>query len=215
MLTVAGLAVCLVMFLVRARRDHAGDKAKCVAWTVAAMLSAAAMLDRSGLFIPSIVLAFGLTWGLAAEAAGRSSRPRPGITVLVAIGTIMAMIGVARSGGLIIWSAEAICPEQAVDKLLHAVFGLILSMAMAWLFGSRNLRRGLAAIVLACLVGGAGEIIQYLTVTDRGVEWADWGAHAAGSVAATILYLLCIGARQCESADATGHQPPVRDPYAV
>ena len=215
MLTVAGFAVCLVMFLVRARRDHAGDKAKCVAWTVAAMLSAAAMLDRGGLFIPSVVLAFGLTWGLAAEAAGRSSRPRPGVTVLVAIGAIMALIGVTRSGGLIIWSVEAIWPEQGVDKLLHAIFGLILSMTMAWLLGSRNIRRGLAAIVLACLVGIVGEMIQYMTVTDRKFEWADWGAHTAGCIAAMIPYLLCIGARQCESIDATGQGPPTRDPYAA
>ncbi len=215
MLTVAGFAVCLVMFLVRARRDHAGDKAKCVAWTVAALLSAAAMLDRGGLFIPSIVLAFGLTWGLAAEAAGRSSRPRPGVTVLVAIGAIMVLIGVARSGGLIIWSMEAIWPQQDVDKLLHAIFGLILSMTSAWLLGSRNLRRGLAAIVLACLVGIAGEVIQYITVTGRHFEWSDWGAHAAGCIAATIPYLLCIGARQCESTDATGRDRPIRDPYAA
>jgi len=215
MLTVAGFAVCLVMFLVRARRDHAGDKAKCVAWTVAAMLSAAAMLDRGGLFIPSIVLAFGLTWGLAAEAAGQSSRPRPGITVLVAISAIMTMIGVARSAGLIVWSMEAIWPEQGVDKLLHAIFGLILAMTSAWLFGSRNLRLGLAAIALACLVGIAGEVMQYITVTGRRFEWADWGAHAAGCIAAMIPYLLCIGARQCESTDATGHHPPVRDPYDV
>ena len=214
-LTVAGFAVCLVVFLVRARRDHAGDKARCVAWTVAAMLSAAAMLDRGGLFIPSIVLAFGLTWGLAAEAAGRSSRPRPGITVLVAIGAIMVLIGVAKSGGLIIWSIGAIWPEQGVDKLLHAIFGLILAMTSAWLFGSRNLRRGLVAIVAAGLVGIAGEMIQYMAKTGRKFEWADWGAHAAGCIAATIPYLLCIGARQCESADATGHQPPIRDPYTV
>ncbi len=213
-LTVAGLAVCLLIFLARARRDHSGDKAKCVAWTVAAMLCAAAMLDRGGLFIPAVTLAFGLTWGLAAEAAGRSATPRPGVTILVLLGGTMVLIGVAKSGGLLMWSAQAVWGGPGADKLLHVVFGAILSMTMAWLIGSRSVRLGLAAIGLACLLGGVGEVVQYMTVTGRSVEWSDWGAHAAGSIAAAAPYLLCIGARQCESTDATGHDLPIRDPYS-
>jgi hypothetical protein len=213
MLTAAGLAGCLVMLMIRARRDHSGDKAQCVAWTVASLLCAGALLNRGGLFVPAVVLAFGLTWGLAAEAAGRSSRPRPGITVLVVLVAIMVLMGVARSNGLLIWAANSLCPKAGGDKLLHAVFGMLLSMTLAWLMGARSLRRGLTGIGLACLVGGAGELVQYLTTTGRSVEWTDWGAHAAGSIAALGPYLLCLGARQCESPDATGHTPQVRDPY--
>ena len=213
MLTLAGLTGCLVMFLVRARRDHAGDKARCVAWTVASLLCAGALLSVGGLFMPAVVLAVGLTWGLAAEAAGRSSRPRPAVTVLVILMAVMVLMGVAKSNGLIVWAANSLWPGNGGDKLLHAVFGMMLSMTLAWMMGSRQLRWGLAAIVLAVLAGGLGEIVQYLTTTGRSVEWSDWGAHAAGSIAAVVPYLLCVGARQCESRDASGHNRRASDPY--
>jgi len=213
MLTVAGLGGCLVMFLVRARRDHAGDQAQCVAWTVASLLSAGALLSEGGLFIPAVTLAVGLTWGLAAEAAGRSSRPRPGIVLLVVLGSVMVLMGIARANGLLTWVSNTLWPGKNGDKLLHAVFGLMLSMILAWLMGSRKLYWGLAAIALATLAGGAGEIIQHVTSTGRAAEWTDWGAHAAGSIAAAVPYLLCIGARQCESADATSRDHRANDPY--
>ena len=213
MLTVAGLAGCLVTFLVRARRDHSGDKARCVAWTVASLLCAGALLDGGGLFIPAVVLAVGLTWGLAAEAAGRSSRPRPGVTVLVVLMAMMMLMGVARSNGLLIWAVNSLWPAGSSDKLFHGIFGMILSMTMAWIMGSRKLLWGLAAIVLASLAGGAGEIAQHLTTTGRNFEWTDWGAHTVGSIAAAAPYLLCIGARQCESTDAGACDHRTRDPY--
>ncbi len=213
MLTVAGLCGCLLMFLVRARRDHAGDKAKCVAWTVASLLCAGAMLSVGGLFIPAVALAVGFTWGLVAEAAGRSSRPRPGVSVLVILIAVMLLIGVARSNGLVGWASDSLWAGEGSDKLLHAFFGMMLSLTLAWLMGAKQLRWGLLAIVLATLAGGAGEVIQYLITTGRTVEWSDWGAHAAGSVAAVIPYLLCIGARQCESSDSSGHNLRTSDPY--
>ena len=213
MLIVTGLAGCLVMFLVRARRDHAGDKAQCVAWTVASLLCAGAMLGSGGLFIPAVVLAVGFTWGLLAEAAGRSSRPRPGIVVLVVLMAMTVLMGVAQSNGLVTWAAKSIWTGNGSDKLLHAIFGMMLSMTLAWLMGPRKLRWGLLAIVLASLAGGAGEAIQYLTTTGRVAEWNDWIAHATGSIAAVVPYLLCVGARQCESADATGHDHRMSDPY--
>jgi hypothetical protein len=92
---------------------------------------------------------------------------------------------------------------------------MMLSMTLAWMMGSRQLRWGLAAIVLAVLAGGAGEIVQYLTTTGRTVEWFDWGAHAAGSIAAVAPYLLCVGARQCESPDASRHNHRTSDPYII
>ena len=125
----------------------------------------------------------------------------------------MVLLGVARSNGLVVWAAEAIRLGDCFDKLLHVVFGILLSMTLAWLMGSRRLQWGLAAIALATLAGGAGEIVQYLTTTGRTVEWTDWGAHAAGSIMAAGPYLLCIGARQCESPDATGRNNRAPDPY--
>ena len=213
MLVVTGLAGCLVMFLVRARRDHAGDKAQCVAWTVASLLCAGAMLGSGGLFIPAVVPAVGFTWGLLAETAGRSSRPRPGIVVLVVLMAMTVLMGVAQSNGLVTWAAKSIWTGNGSDKLLHAIFGMMLSMTLAWLMGPRKLRWGLLAIVLASLAGGAGEAIQYLTTTGRVAEWNDWIAHATGSIAAVVPYLLCVGARQCESADATGHDHRTSDSY--
>jgi hypothetical protein len=212
-LTVMGLVCCLVLFMVRSRRDHAGDQAKCVAWTVAAMLCAGAFLNCGGMFVPAVTLAIGLTWGLAAEVTGRASIPRPGITVLVGLVAMMLLMGVSRASGLIAWSASGLWDGPSIDKLLHAVFGMLLAMTLAWLMGSRKLTWGLAGIALACLAGGAGEVIQYAIPTGRGPEWTDWGAHAAGCLVAAAPYVLCIGARQCESTDAAACGSPPRDPY--
>jgi hypothetical protein len=212
-LTVTGLLGILVMFLVCARRDHAGDKAQCVAWTVAALLCTMAMLSSGGMFIPAVVLAVGLSWGLLSEAAGRAPRPRPGIAVLVAMMAVTVLLGVTQSSGLVTWAASAFWSDKGGDKLLHAIFGMMLSMTLAWLMGSRNLRWGLVAIVLAALSGGIGEIIQYITSTGRAAELSDWGAHAIGSILAVIPYILCVGARECESSDATGQTHRKVDPY--
>ncbi|MBT3199068.1 MAG: hypothetical protein HN350_04040 [Phycisphaerales bacterium] len=213
-LTILGLIACLITFMIHARRDHAGDKAKCVAWTIAAMLCTGALLGQAGLFIPTVVLAAGLTWGLAPEAAGRSSKQRPGITILTILAATMMLMGVARATGLVVWSTGSLWTGEGSDKLLHVIFGLMMAMMMAWLMGSKKLIWGLAGISLACLVGGAGEIIQYVTSTGRSLEWTDWGAHASGCLAATVPYILCIGARQCESSDAMSRSEQMRDPYA-
>ena len=212
-LTASGLIGCLVMFLFRARRDHSGDKARSVAWTAASLFCSGALLCEGGMFLPAVVLSVGLTWGLAAQAAGRASRPRPAVMVFVVLLAIMVLMAVARSNGLLIWATNALWPGSGGDKLLHAVFGMLLSMTLAWLMGSRKLWWGLAAIVLASLAGGVGEMLQYLISTGRSVEWSDWVAHAIGSISAAVPYLLCIGARQCESADATGRNHRTSDPY--
>jgi len=215
LLTVAGLLVCLATLLLRARRDHPGSQAQTAAWTVAACLSAAALLAPGGLFVPAVVLSVGLTWGLTAGLSGRAARPRPGITVLVSLVAITTLMGVARHDGLVIWAASSVWPGPGGDKLLHAVFGLMLAMTLAWLMGSRNLWWGLAAIVLAALVGGAGEMIQSVTSSGRFVEWDDWIAHAAGSVIAVIPYLLCVGARLGESPDARPPEDLAGEGYLV
>jgi len=215
LLTAAGLLVCLATFLLRARRDHAGDRAQSVAWTVASALSATALFAPGGLFIPAVVLAIALTWGLTAGAAGRSATPRPGVLVLVGLVALIALMGVSRGNGLITWAANSFWPGQSSDKLIHAIFGLVLAMTLAWLMGARKLLWGLAAIVLGALAGGAGEVIQYVTVTRRGVEWGDWGAHAVGSILAVIPYLLCVGARLCESPDARDRQDPSGEGYLI
>ncbi|MCP4376283.1 MAG: hypothetical protein GY794_08935 [bacterium] len=212
-LTVMGLVGILVMFLVCARRDHTGDKAQCVAWATASLLCMVAMLSSGGMFIPAVVLGFGLTWGLLSDAAGRAPRPRPGIALLVVLMAVTVLLGVTQSSGLINWVAHAFWSDKGGDKLLHAIFGMMLSMTLAWLLGSRNLRWGLLAIALAALSGGIGEIIQLITSTGRLAEWSDWGAHATGSILAVIPYVLCVGARQCESSDATGQRHPKVDPY--
>jgi len=214
-LTIVGLLGSLMMFLVHSRRDHPGDKARCVAWTVASLLSAGAFLGPGGMFMPAVLLAIGLTWGIAAEATGRASPPRPGVTVLVILASVMVLTGIARSTGLLVWSTYSLGPEGGMDKVLHAVFGMMLAMTMAWLTGSKKLIRGLGGIALACLAGGVGEVIQYLTITGRSVEWSDWGAHVAGCLAATACYLLCIGSMHCESPDATGGNHRVNDPYST
>ena len=133
--------------------------------------------------------------------------------MLVVLMAMTVLMGVTQSNGLVTWTIKSVWPGDGSDKLLHAIFGMMLSMTLAWLMGSRKLRWGLAAIVLASLAGGVGEMIQYLTVSGRTPEWADWGAHAAGSIAAVVPYLLCVGARQCESADARGHDHRTSDPY--
>ena len=121
------------------------------------------------------------------------------MAVLVAV---VILLGLARSEGLVLWATSSFWPGEGADKLLHGCVGMILAMVTAWLMGSRRLWWGLLGIALAAAAGGLGELLQYVAGTGRGVEYADWTAHAMGSALAVVPYVLCIGARLCESAEA-------------
>ncbi len=205
-LVVAGLATCLVMFLLRAGRGHAGDQAQAIVWCLASLFSVCAMLSPGGLFVPAVTLAVGFTWGLMPAVAGRPVQPRSGAVILVILVAVMLLLGVSRSGGLVFWAAKSFWTDRMTDKFLHWCVGLILAMVMAWLMGSRTFWWGLVGIVLAALAGGLGELLQCITITRRTVEYADWAVHAIGSAVALIPYTLCIGARLCESVDAYAPQ---------
>jgi len=83
---------------------------------------------------------------------------------------------------------------------VHAFAAFFLTLVLAWQGGARKARWGLLAIAAAALAGGVGEALQGL-LSERVMSMGDWLAHLEGCAAAAPLYLLCIGARWCESAD--------------
>jgi len=203
---VLGLIACLVVFLARVRRDRPGDRARVMAWCVASALSVCSLLAPGGLFIPGVTLAVGFTWGLMPGVAGRSPKPRPGVIVMAVIVAVMMLLGLARSEGLVLWATSSFWPGPSADKLLHGCVGTVLAMVMAWLMGSRSLWWGLLGIALAAAAGGLGEFLQHIAGTGRSAEYTDWAAHAVGSALAVVPYVLCVGARLCESAEALSSQ---------
>jgi VanZ family protein len=92
------------------------------------------------------------------------------------------------------------------DFATHIVVGFVLALVLAWLTGLRRVWWGLAGITAAVLAGGAGEAFQGL-LSQRGMQGADWLAHAIGCAAAAPLYLLCMASRLCESPDARPSAP--------
>ena len=81
--------------------------------------------------------------------------------------------------------------------------------------GGRRGWLGLVEIAVAAAAGGAGEAMQFLVPTGRGVEIGDWLAHAVGSAVTVVPYLLCVASRWCESSEVTPEsiQAGKADPY--
>lgn len=121
------------------------------------------------------------------------------MVLLIPVALLMLALGVARSGGLVMWIAQTYGYD---DRVLHGLGGLVLAAVLAWVFGSRRVWRGLAAIAAAAALGGAGELAQRVATSWRDAEIGDWAAHAVGSALVIVPYLLCLGSRMCESADA-------------
>ena len=197
---VGGMLVCMIWMMCRARRGSAGDQGRAIVWASATALTSCAMLCAGGLFIPSVTLAMAFTWGMLPRMLGKPARQRPGAMLLLPILLLMLLLAFARQGGMAAWSAAAF---GLGDKCLHAATGVILAGTLAWLVGAKRCLLGVAAIALAALVGGAGELVQLVAGTGRAPELWDWAAHAIGCLIALGPYLLCVGARWCESTDAT------------
>lgn len=200
---VAGLAFCVAWLLLHARRRRWGDQGRAIVWSAAAGALACALLAPGGLFIPSVTLAVAFVWGLLPAMLGRQDRPRPGWMLLAGVLLPVVLLGVARGDGLLSWISAAL---RAHDALLHGAAGFLTAMLLAWLLAGRWWL-GLVGIALAALAGGAGEVVQFLAASGT-VEFRDWLNHALGSAIAVGPYLLCLGARWCESPDAAPRRPP-------
>ena len=206
----AGLGICIVGLMIRARSHPPADQARATAWTVATALASAAMLMPGGLFFPSATLAAALTWGLLPMMLGHTPRKRPGVLLLGATLAMMAMIGLSRTQGLPSWSAMALGGDK---NFLHGPAGFLLAMIVAWLVGRRNVWLGLAGIAAVALAGGAAEWLQSMLVSWRGAETQDWVYHATGASLAVLPYLLAVGSRMCESPDARTPRDLDRETY--
>jgi len=206
---VVGLAACIAWLMVRAR--HGGvDPARVVLWAAAAGAVGAALLAPGGMFIPGVVLAAAFVWGLLPAMLGCKESARSGGYLLAAMVVLGLLAAVSqRGGGLLGWSLAAL---GGGDALAHAVMGFLLAMLLAWLLGAERPWLGLVGIVLAGLVGGLGEAVQYALGT-RTAELRDWMNHGIGCAAAALPYLLCMGARWCESPDVRPSQAEVSEAH--
>ncbi len=189
-------AAAIVWLLLHARRGHAGDRARAILWTASSLIAGAAFLAPGGAFIPAVVLGMILTWGLLPAMLGRTGTRRSGLLLLAAVLIVLGVHGVVRHGGLLAWVGEL---GGAGDKAIHLLTGFLVTLLAAWQLGRRRVGLGLAAIALAALAGGVGEVAQFFA-SSRSAEFVDWAFHAAGCAVAVVPYLLAIGARACESS---------------
>jgi len=211
-----GMVVCVVWLLGHSRRQRQGDQARAIAWTSASVLTLCAFLSTGGPFMPAVTLGAAFTWGLLPLMLGRQSAYRPGAILLVAWLAVMMPLGLARSEGLVSWCVQAF---GMGDTFLHVLAGFYLALLVVWLMGVNRIRLGLVAILLVALAGGVVEVLQSLV--GRGPSLAamweylfappgtklpnwlrDWLCHSLGAALAVVPYLLAMGARACESADA-------------
>ena len=193
----AAAFVCAVWLLLRAAQRGA-DQGRAVVWVAATALASSSVLAGGGAFIPTALLAVAFTWGMLPAMLGRTPRRHPGTFLLVPVLILMLAMGIGRSAGLVNWMSGAF---GYGDKMLHVAGGVVLAAVSVWLVGSKRWWAGLLAIAVVALLGGAGELLQ-LVVAWRGGDLADWGAHAVGSGLVAVPYLLCVGSRLCESAEA-------------
>jgi hypothetical protein len=125
----------------------------------------------------------------------RAVGTRSGWYLFFILAGVLMLLGIAHDIGLAMWAAEGLGRD---DKIWHGVTGLVLSLALAWQVGKGRLGMGFVGLFLGLLIGPAGELLQQYAST-RGGHVGDAVWHAGGTVAATAVYLLAVGARQCES----------------
>ncbi len=216
---VIGMFACIVWLLGNARQGHSGDQSRALVWTATTALVSCSMLSRGGFFIPTVTLSVAFVWGLFPRMLGRAKSEKSGSLLLVALLILMALLGVAKRDGLLIW---IVLSFGYGEGFLHSMTGFFLAMLLVWLFGSQSVRKGLILIFIAALAGGAGEILQSFA-SARGESLAvwvkvifgraeisdimknqvyDWFAHSIGCVAAFFPYFLAMCCGLCESPDA-------------
>ena len=193
-----GVIACVIWLMTHARQGAGEDRARAVVWTAATALSTGALIARGGLFIPSVTLAAAFTWGLLPAMLGREERRRSGGIVVGCMVVLMLLMELAKDDGLLMWATAVMGGN---DKTLHVISGFFGAMVLAWWMGTRSIYRGLWGVVLAIAAGAAGEFLQ-AGASVRNADVNDWIAGTAGSLAAVVPYLLCMGSRWCESRDA-------------
>jgi hypothetical protein len=221
-----GLAAAAA-WLISQREPAWGGWVRASCWTTAAGLSVAALLSEGGLFLPAVTLAVAVLWGLLPAMCGAAARRSNGLWLLGVLVALMVVLGLSRRSGMVGWASMAL---GGSDRTLHLVSGFLLAMVLAWLLGARRVKLGLLGILLSVLAGAAAEVLQSM-LTGRGMPPSGWLAvlagsaspamqrgtmdqlddfvlHAVGAVVVVVPYLLAVGSRWCESAEAG--MPPAR-----
>ncbi|NQU74703.1 MAG: hypothetical protein HQ546_00135 [Planctomycetes bacterium] len=198
----AGLTGCLVWAMRHAREANAGDHARGLLTAVAAVVATTAMLTPGGFFNPAVNVVFAVTWALLPRAFGLRPINHSGWWLLAGIVGVSLMLGLASHRGLLMWMTAAVGRGEIT---LHVVVGALITLALLWLLHRRRWWALLAA-GLSLVAGGIGELAQEVISTHQG-EWIDAAGHAAGALAALILFILCRASRWSESPDARRKDP--------
>ncbi|MCY2929676.1 MAG: hypothetical protein NTV86_09325, partial [Planctomycetota bacterium] len=203
-----GLAIVLVWSVAWLWRAggacSSGSALRRAGWTAATLTVGAAVAMPGGLFVPTTVLASGLTLGLMPAAFGARVAGRPAWVLTAVVAGALALLGVSASGGLARWSALSM---GGADAWPHVITGFLVAMTLAWWWGARRTGLGLLAVAVAVLAGGAGELAQEW-FTASGGQWHDWGFHALGCLPAALVLVLGRYARRCELPDARSPDLP-------
>jgi len=198
----AGVLFCLIRLWARPDADQLpADKVRSAAWTAAALTACVAVVMPGGLFVPGTVPAAGLTLGLLPAVLGCRPARRPGAILVVVVGSLLVLLGLASRSGLVAWSAASL---GGGNPFLHGMSGFVVTLMLTWWLGARKAVWGVVGIALSVALGGAGELAQ-VWLSSRGGEWKDWGLHVLGCLPAAILYALCRHAALCELPDGRAH----------
>ncbi|MCK5114076.1 MAG: hypothetical protein KAR11_04865 [Phycisphaerae bacterium] len=175
--------------LFRARYASGGGSLRATLWVAAVLFSTVALLVPGGYVNPVNVIVFGFVWGLLPRMTGVTPKFRPAWIPGLAVMCVVISAGVVANSGLLIKMSML---HQWRDKCLHLFGGMVLGVLLSWWLGSRRRWLGVVGLVVAVLIGGAGELGQKLFTT-RAFEWADWKFHAMGVAIAALLYTIAMG----------------------
>jgi len=175
-------------------RQASPEKLKSAAlWVLATCLASAGLASPGGLFSPAEVVALAVVWGFWPIILGRNvHKPRSAWFLLASVLALGGLVAVVRSPGLLGAMGRA---SGLGDKGQHFLAGFLVSTVVVWIMGRRWWWLGVAGLVLAACAGGVAELMQKEFSTTRGVELADWEAHAIGSATAGLIFVVAIAYR--------------------
>jgi hypothetical protein len=184
-----GLALWSLFRIFHTRYASGSVLIRATLWVAAVLFSTAGLLVPGGYVNPVNVIVFGFVWGMLPRMTGVTPKLRsawiPGLVVMCVVVTA----GVVSGSGLLVKMSLL---HHWGDKGMHFIGGGVVGILLGWWFGSKRRWLGIVGIVIAVLIGGAGELGQKLYTT-RSFEWADWKYHTMGVAVALVLYILAVG----------------------
>ena len=150
-----GMLSSLMWSLYLSRNASSGDQARCVVWSVVAVLSGLGLMVRGGLGAPVVTVVAAVTWGLMPHVMAHPARRYRGWVVAVAFLAAMVVLGLENRVAGSAWVRPLL--KEFSDSTMHFFGAFMLTAVVLWQGRCRTFRRAFVCAAIAAGVAVMGE----------------------------------------------------------